>query len=83
MCGKVARPSGTAREPEGGRKSFWTSTIIRAVDDIMGGYGCQGINKVDKRNGGRDHIKSIDCQAMRYADDIDPSEYAVIYLGES
>jgi len=33
--GMIWFPSGTANAPEGGRKSYWTSTIINAVFDIL------------------------------------------------
>jgi hypothetical protein len=33
--GMISFPSGTANAPEGGRKSYWTSTMIKAVLDIL------------------------------------------------
>jgi len=33
--GMICFPSGTANAPEGGRKSYWTSTMIKAVLDIL------------------------------------------------
>lgn len=39
MMGKTSFPSGTAREPEGGRKSFWTSIMRSAEDEEDGKDG--------------------------------------------
>ena len=67
MMGRTSPPSGTARLPVGGRKSFWTSIIRSAEEeddedkaegDMLRQVGvgvmieCSGGGRVDRKGGG-------------------------------